>query len=138
MTVRPRRSDWEQRLFAYLAAVSDRPHEYGRHDCMIFVAGAVKALTGSDPARGHRGKYGSAATAARYLRSLGFDSFEALIDSVLPEKPIAKAMRGDIVLDQEGMPGVCIGGEALFVGQRDGEQGLVRVPRAAWVKAWAV
>lgn len=133
-----RRPDWEPHLVAYLAAANHKPHRYGHHDCMIFAAGAVKALTGRDPARGHRGKYSSAATARRYLASLGFDSVEAMIDRILPEKPVLRAQRGDIVLDEEGMPGVCIGGEALFVGTKNGEEGLVRVPRAKWRKAWAV
>lgn len=133
-----RRRDWEPRLVAYLAAARDKPHRYGRHDCMIFSAGVVKAVTGRDFARGHRGKYRSAASATRYLRGLGFDSVEAMIDSVLPEKPVLRAQRGDIVLRDEGQPGVCIGGEALFVGSKEGEEGLVRVPRAQWRKAWAV
>lgn len=131
-----RRPDWEPRLAAYLAAAANRPHVYGGHDCMIHFAAAVKAVTGKDFGRGHRGKYKSAASAARYLKSLGFASPAEMIDSLLPEKPVARAGRGDIVLDDEGIPGVCIGGEALMVGMQDGAEGFVRVPRARWRKAW--
>jgi hypothetical protein len=133
-----RRSDWAERLSAYLAAVAKKPHAYGKHDCLIFVAGAVKAQTGTDFARGHRGKYRSAASAARYLKGLGFESAAAMVAARLPEKPIGFAQRGDIVADADGIPGVCIGGEAVFVGMTEGREGLVRAPRAAWSKAWAV
>lgn len=133
-----RRGDWEAQLAAYLAEAHDRPHAYGRHDCMTFVAGAIEAVTGKDFAKGHRGKYKSAATAARHLKSLGYASPAEMIAAHLEEKPIGYAQRGDIVLDGEGIPGVVIGGEALFVGCEEGREGLVRQPRKAWAKAWAV
>lgn len=130
--------DWEPRLSAYLAKVASKPHSYGKHDCLLFTAGAVKAVTGKDLARGHRGKYKSAASSARYLCKLGFDTPAAMIDSLLPEKPVGFAMRGDIVADEEGVPGVCIGGDAVFVGMEGEREGLFRAPRKAWRKAWAV
>lgn len=133
-----RLSDWEPRLVAYIASALSLPHAYGSHDCLLHCAAAVNALTGKDLARGHRGKYRSAASAAVYLKSLGFDSPAAMIDSLLPEKSVSMAGRGDIVLDSDGIPGVVIGGDALMVGMGEGAEGLVRVPRSDWAKAWAV
>jgi hypothetical protein len=133
-----RRSDWPQRLASYLAGAADRPHVYGRHDCLLHIANAVEALTGRDYAEGQRGKYRSAAGASRYLRSLGFGTPEDLLDSLFPETPVAFAQRGDIVMGEDGIPGLCIGGEAAFVGDEDGRDGLVIVPRAEWRKAWKV
>ena len=69
-----RRPDWENRLADYLISVRERPHVYGKHDCMLLVAGAVRAVTGKDHARGHRGKYKTGKGAARYLKRLGFSS----------------------------------------------------------------
>jgi hypothetical protein len=138
-----RKSNWEERLADYLAGAAEKPHEYGVNDCMLFVAGAVKATTGKDPGRGHRRKYDTAKGAVRYLKRLGFDSPEAMLDSLFEEKPVAFAQRGDIVLSDDE-PGICIGGEALFVGievDEDGTErraGLIRRPRAEWDKAWAV
>lgn len=132
----PRLKDWEPRLVAYIAAAADRKHAYGSHDCLLHCAAAVKAVTGTDFGRGHRGKYGSAPGSVRYLKSLGFDSPADMIDSLLERKPVARAGRGDIVLDDEDIPGVCIGADALMV---SGEgSGFVRVPRSRWAKAWAV
>lgn len=126
--------DWEPRLSAYLASVADKAYAFGRHDCLLFVAGAVRAVTGHDPGRGHRGKYSTEAGAVRYLKRLGFDSPSDLLDSMFERRTRAFAMRGDIALDREGIPGIVIGSEALMIG--DG--GVVRVPRSDWQRAWAV
>ena len=128
-----RRGDWEAALAAYLERVRDKPYAYGQHDCLLFVAGSIKALTGKDLARGHRGKYKSATGAKRYLKKLGFSSPEKMLDSLLPAKPVGFAQRGDIVL-ADNNPGVCVGGEAVFAG----EDGLILKPRAEWSKAWGV
>lgn len=133
-----RRPDWEARLNALIAEKRHAEHAYGRHDCMTWFADAVKAETGTDFGRGHRGKYRTALSAAKYLKSLGFDRPQDMVASLLPEKPVARAGRGDIVIDQEGIPGVVIGNEALFVGMQDGVHGLVRQPRATWARAFHV
>ena len=141
MSVRPlvRKADWESALSAYLSKVRDRPYAPGAHDCMLHPAAAIKAVTGRDWGRGHRGKYDSPLGAKRYLKGLGFDSPEAMLDSLLPEKPVGFAQRGDIVLS-DGIPGVCVGDEAAFVGldAEEGREGLIMRPRALWSKAWAV
>lgn len=130
-----RRPDWESRLIAFVEVNRARPHAYGQWDCLLMSAGAVKAVTGKDHGtKKHRGKYRSAATASRYLRSLGFDSAEAMLDGFLPEKPVGFAHRGDLVLASDGVPALCMGEFALSVG----EQGFVTVPRADWRKAWRV
>lgn len=135
-----RKPDWEQRLNNYLESVADKPHKYGSHDCMLFVANVIKAQTGKDLGRGHRRKYSSKIRAVKYLRKIGFDSTEAMLDSLLEEKPIGFAQRGDIVLTPDDIPGVCYGSDALVVGMIEGEEteGLRRIPRALWTKAWAV
>lgn len=138
---RPRlRRDWDQRFADWLAETTARKHRFSHHDCLMQPAGAIEAQTGRDLADGHRGRYRTARGAAAYLRGLGFDSAEALLDSILDPVPPAFAQRGDIALIQipEGpaVPGVVIGGEALFVVH--GEPEPLRVPRSAWVKAWSV
>lgn len=140
-----RRSDWEQRLADFLAAAAERPHRYGSSDCLMTALGAVRAVSGRDFARGHRGKYRSAAGARRYLTALGFASPAVALDSVLERRPRAFAQRGDIVLvtrrsalfakrPRWNVPAICIGGEAVA----PGEAGLVRFPRSEWVRAWKV
>jgi len=140
--------DWEQRLHAYLEAAFDRPHDYGTHDCLLHAAADVLAVTGVDHAKKHRGKYKSQATAVRHLKGLGFDSPEALLDALLEEKPIGFAQRGDLVLVPGNvlpgvsaawtLPAVVYGSDARVVGTDGEREGLHRVPRTQWLKAYAV
>lgn len=137
-----RHPNWEQRLSAFVSKSFERPHEYGGHDCLLFPAGAVKAVTGKDFGRGHRGKYRSPASAVRHLKSMGFTSPEALLDSLFEERPVSFAQRGDLVLvPGDGgwdFPGVCYGDTALVIADIEGREGLFESPRHEWLKAWAV
>lgn len=149
-----RTGDWEQALAAYFAACERKPYAWGEHDCVLFAAGAVLAVTGEDPAAAIRGRYRSKAGAARLLRELGAGTLEATLDSLFPERPVAFARRGDLAL-HDGAIGVVSGRFALFVGAfvasdpstptgspGDGEgpeePQLLRVARADWQKVWAV
>jgi hypothetical protein len=144
-----RHPQWEQRLHDYFVAVHDLPHAYGQHDCLLHAANTIRAVTGKDPARGHRRKYKSQASAVRYLERLGHDSPEAMLDSLLKQKPVGFAQRGDIVLVPgnavPGMPEgwaipatVFDGANALVIADGEERQGLHRIPRGQWLKAYAV
>lgn len=134
--------DWEARLAAYLSEVADLPMAWGRHDCALHAANAIRAVTGEDHAAPYRGRYQTELGAARALRRQGFASVEAQFDALFPAIVPAFAQRGDIVLRGDAV-GVCIGAEALFVGEEAlagaaPRDGLVRFPRAEWAKAWAI
>jgi hypothetical protein len=129
---------WEDHLADYLAQHNGAVFKFGKLDCALFAAGGIKAMTGTDPARGLRGKYRSQASSVRALKEHGFDSLAALAGSALDEIPPAFAHRGDIVMDGSDSLGICVGSEALFVGDEDGAPGLVRLPLASWARAWRV
>ena len=138
---------WEQRLHDLISEHIERPHKYGEWDCMLMPAAVIKAVTGQDLGRGHKGKYRSAASASRYLRQIGFNHPSEMLDSLFEEKPIGFAQRGDLVLCRTPSgdnPGVCYGDFALVVGEigEQGEpgakEGLVRCGRENWLKAWAL
>ena len=135
-----RRPDWQRRLSAWLKANAARRHVYGRHDCMVgLAAGVIKAVTGKDPARGHRGKYRSKRAAALYLkRTFGVESPATLLDALLPARPVMKARRGDLVAGEDGIPAVCLGGRAAMIGADGAREGLVTMPRRHWVRSWGV
>ena len=139
--------DWEQRLRAVVDENLRRPYEFGKWDCLLWPAAAVKAVTGRDFGAGHRGKYRSQASAYRYLMKLGFQSPSDLLDGLFERKLPAFAGRGDIVLchtwDGQENPGVVVGHFALVVGEielPDGSRfsGLIGVARENWLAAWAV
>jgi hypothetical protein len=145
-----RHPQWEQRLHEYIRDNIERGHAWGWHDCLLHVAAATEAVTGHDPALGHKGEYDSRAKAYRYLRQkFKVDSPEQLLDMLFAQKLVGFAQRGDIVLchldgvelDEGGepvpgdVPGVCLGSFAMVVG----EEGMIRIPRGErWLKAWAV
>jgi hypothetical protein len=133
--------DWEQRLHDVVAKNLTRPYEFSQHDCLLWPAAAIKAVTGKDYGRGHRGKYNSHAKAYRHLKQMGFNGPAALLDSLFNEKPVGFAGRGDIVLvhtESGDNPGVVVGDFALLVGEQGEAEGLIRAPRSLWLKAWAV
>jgi hypothetical protein len=127
--------DWESRLAAYLVEAEGRPHVYGQHDCTTFAAGAVMAMTGVDPMPEFRGRYSTAKGSAMALRRYGAGTLEATMDAKFEAIGRAFARRGDVVLFESAV-GVCIGADAMFVGTDDEKPGLIRVPRALWLKAW--
>lgn len=129
--------DWEDRLSAWLADCAGASFEWGKLDCLMFAAGAVKAVTGFDPAKGHRGKYKSHASSVRYLKTLGATSASDYLDTLFPRVPKAMARRGDLV-SFEGNTGVCISTVGLFVGIENDQPGLIRIPFREWQSAWSI
>lgn len=133
-----RHPQWEARLIALVSKRIATPYSWGRHDCMTWSADVAKAVTGKDHARGHRGKYDSFASAYAYLKRLGHDSPEAMLDSLFDQKSVGFAQRGDLVMADNGIPMVCMGAFAFSVGSEGNHEGLVKIPRAQWTKAWAL
>lgn len=129
--------DWEQRLADYIAGLEGQPFAWGKLDCALFFAGAVKAMTGVDPAAEFRGKYTTAPGSVRALKRYGAGDLESTLDAKFETKPAAFLQRGDGVWDGEAV-GVCMGGFALFIGTTEGVDGLYRVERSEWRKGWAV
>jgi len=137
--------DWEQRLGAFMAQNRDRPFEWGRWDCVLFATACADELTGTDEAAEFRGQYDSRKGSAAILREKGKGTLLRTMDAHFRRKKPGFAQRGDLVWFA-GSVGVCVGAQALFVGEeRLAEaagvvmrEGLVSIPRALWEKAWAV
>jgi hypothetical protein len=123
-------SDWEAKLSDYIASMLGEPFVWGVNDCCTFSAGAVEAITGIDPIPEYRGKYD---TALGSVRALGGKKLEQVMDDKFPELPIGFAQRGDLAM-MDGCVGVVMGDYALFVS----EDGLERIKRPMWDKAWSV
>lgn len=129
--------DWETRLADYLAsiaaAIAVDPDALGQVPCARFAAGAVEAQTGVDHYAPFRGKYKTETGSAKALRRIGAGSLEKTFDRYLEARQgPAFAQRGDIVWNGKAV-GVCVGDEAVFVGN-----GIIgTMPRVSWVKAWA-
>src|SRR5690348_16756097 len=95
---------WQCSLARFLLDNSRRPFRYGSFDCGLFVSDAILVMTGTDLAASFRGKYKSRTELLRLIRQYtGALSLRALAERItaefqMPEVPILRAQRGDLVL----------------------------------------
>lgn len=126
--------NWQSRLQAALDARRELPFAWGVHDCCVFPADCVLAMTGRDYAAAWRGRYATEREALRLVSELG--GLRAIATAALgAEVSPLLAQVGDIGLSQQrgrDMLAVCGGGHWLA----PGAQGLELVPPAAVVTAW--
>lgn len=127
--------EWQARFSALVQANLQTPFAWGTHDCCLWAAAAVHAVSGQDLAATWRGTYSTAIEAARLLESLGgLAAVGALAGSACP--PLLAA-NGDVgLLEHEGRQhlGVCVGPVWLVVAAK----GLAALPLEAATQAWKV
>lgn len=132
-----RTADWRVRLRDYVLGKMGEPFRPGRHDCALFAAGAVEAMTGRDLAAEWRGKYRTLKRGESLLRERGFEDHEDVCRALLPEVAPAFAQVGDVaVIEIDG--GVALGvvqGEVVYCLHPGG---AAIVPRARMVRAYRV
>jgi hypothetical protein len=131
-----RREDWPARLADLIERNRTRPCVYGEHDCCLWAAADVEALTGIDPGAAYRGTYSTKTEAARLLASVG--GIEALADRWLPALASPRqAMRGDVVMIRSEIgPALAVNLGARIAAVSPA--GLSFLPAAAALKAWRV
>jgi hypothetical protein len=137
---------WPEALHALIVARSEWPFTWGSHDCCLFAADCIHAMTGVDLAAALRG-YTTALGAARRARMAGagpedpygVEAWPRL--AFLPPVPIAHARRGDlIVVSSDHSPralialGICTGTAAVV----PGPYRLHSAPMHQWIAAYAV
>ncbi|WP_260843343.1 DUF6950 family protein [Sedimenticola selenatireducens] len=129
---------WEKRLMELLQAAHDRPFEWGNHDCALFAAAGVLAITGNDVAADVRGHYSSAKGALKVLKTLGMADLESATTHLLGNPVDTRlAGRGDVVLVETANGptlAICAGIYAFA----PGEKGSIAMARHAWRNAWKV
>ena len=113
-----RRDDWLPRLLAYTESVRGVPYEPVKHNCALFVAGAVKEMREDDPVSGLGLNLESLRDVVEALNKFG--GVAGICKSYLGEmRPPLQARRGDVVI-KPGIDGdtigICMGTHALFLG----------------------
>lgn len=128
--------DWPEQLNDVIDAARKTPFEWGRHDCCLFAADAVQAITGVDHAADYRGAYKTARGAKRALRKRGFDHIEQPLDALFLRVDCRLAGRGDLVVTEaDGLAvGIHLGSALAFVSQ----DGLEFLPVNRALMAWRV
>ena len=112
-----RQTHWKLQLCQYLGEAARRPFEEGQHDCALFLANAVAAMTGVDFAAPYRGRYTTTRGGLRMLRKNGFADHVALAAHHLTEIAVARATPGDgaVVPDTYGLALGVVQGECIYV-----------------------
>jgi hypothetical protein len=116
-------NNWPTVLIKHIEAHRQTPFAWGTHDCMLWGASCVEAITGDDPAKSIRGTYDSALAAYRIIDSHG--GFEETVEQWLPDASSNRihskmAQRGDLITttDKRGRMalGVCDTHHGIFPG----------------------
>lgn len=125
-----RYKDWPIKLNAYFTSVKDTPFEYGIHDCCIFAADAVKAITGDDYMEEFRGIYFNKTESREVLKGIGAGTLLRTLKNKFG-KPVhgASGQRGDVAWFQ-GSCGIVIGPDAVFL-TKDG-YGFAPINKIKW------
>ena len=89
--------DWRARLNGALAEARGKAFEPGAHDCGLFSAAIVAALTGFDHGAEWRGRYKTLTGGYRRLTKQGFRDVAAYWAAHLPEIHPSQASDGDLV-----------------------------------------
>jgi len=135
-----RREDWPSRLAAALEAARDKPFQWGVHDCGLFAADCVLAMTDVDPAAMYRGQYSDEAGAVETMYLLSNGGLRAAWTKALGPamNNVRMARRGDVALvsvdGAEEITGVVVGSRVACLAR----DGLVMIPSRCVVAAWAV
>lgn len=138
MTQAPQRHfDWQARLSNWLSTVRKTPFEEGRHDCALFAAGAVEAMTGTDLAAAFRGRYRTTRGGLRVLRRAGLADHIDLAARHFAEIPPAVAGPGDLVAipTPQGLALGVVQGTVAYV---PGRTGLALAPMTGALRAFRV
>lgn len=129
--------DWPVRLNQYILAVHDREFKYGEHDCCLFLAGEVIAITGEDPMAEYRGHYDSLESGERLVREIGAGTvLKTLYKKFGRPLPGAMGRKGDIAWYKDddhpdGAVGLVLGRQAMFIGENG--YVLIRLSRIKYI-----
>ncbi len=109
--------DWPVRLNKYIIESEKKEFEPGTHDCVLFAAGAIEAMTGGDPMLEFRDQYDAWNSSEEGLDDPGY---EILYKNITKKfgSPIlgVKGQKGDLAF-YEGACGIVLGRYAMFLGE---------------------
>ncbi|WP_188825110.1 DUF6950 family protein [Brucella endophytica] len=125
--------DWEKRLVVVTERHLRTPCVWGESDCLLTVADAIEAMTGTDYAADIRGKYKSKTGAYRLIKKLGHADLASVLAGHFEEIPQAIAMRGDVGIYDSTAGYFTEYGFALKA-----DDGLRFIPRTMATKAFKV
>lgn len=132
-----RKQDWQLHFEKCVSENYNKKFEWGTHDCFLWSANLVLAITGTDIAENLRGTYSTAKDAKHILKEFG--GLAGLVTEYTGKEPVSPLLAavGDLVLtDYTGQHTMAVcNGETLLA---TGVDGLVSLPMSAALKAWRI
>jgi len=129
---------WAEAMYAAIDAASERKFAWGSHDCCLFAADILLAMTGTDYAEPVRG-YTTQEEAQAIID--GYGEMEIMVTALVGldalEAKGKNVRRGDLVLMTKELGdtmGVCIGANSVFVDHR----GIAMCRTASCRLAWRI
>lgn len=107
---------WRRRLETYIDSVINDPHEWGKHDCGLFLANCVEAITTVNPVEGLFESYSTPQGAYKQLKRMGFDDYPSLIGDILDEIHPSGVRYGDVILLK--VDGIIGWASGIVIGER--------------------
>ena len=136
--------NWPSALSDYLLCAERTRFRYGSQDCGLFVAGAIRAMTGVDVASTLRGYTNRREAFNRIATLCGTPTMEAIAGHLavlhgVPEVPVLCAQRGDAGLLRSGrrssVGSVAMQGSEILTPYR---AGLLRLPLSHARRSWHI
>jgi hypothetical protein len=139
-----RHHNWNVKLAEFITERAHAPFIWGQNDCCWFANDAVLAMSGVDIAAKFRGKYDSKEAAYKIVKDYAKGGVVEFADKLLREHGVKEvelnfATGGDVVLVDGDY------GDTLGIVELNGREvlatglnGLMRLPRAQWKKAWRI
>lgn len=129
--------DWRSRLLDTLQAAVHRPFRPGEHDCALFAADCVLAMTGHDLAAPFRGKYRTIKAGITATKKAGLIDHVGVAANALTEVHPAYAQVGDLAVLMDGTHAVLgvVQGAMIYVLKAEG---LGLMPLTDAVRAFRV
>lgn len=130
-----RRDDWVEQLWTAIENDAQTPFVWGQHDCCLFAAKVVDAMTDGSFVSQLQAAYQDEAGALQFIADQG--GLESAVSGFLGAAKTGRPQRGDVVMyDGENGEtlGICAGSVIVAAGQ----DGLVNVRKARAIKYWSV
>lgn len=134
-----RPNDWPVLLDGYIQNAAREPFAWGTHDCVSFVCGWHRLMTGRDVYEEFRGGYESEFEAKKLMLVNGVRSMSDAGRYLFGEAKVPlRAQRGDIVLAENAL-GICVNGSAAVLGLNSlGQHGVIMLDQRDFILAWTV
>lgn len=125
---------WKEALHQCVAAEASRTFAYGEHDCALFAARCVAAVTGID----HAAAFGAYDSAKAQQLLAEHNGVEGIATMILGEPaPPNHCRAGDVVVADLPLGptlGICLGSNCAFAAAR----GLLYMPRSVIRCGWRI